>query len=342
MFRKKYQGRRHTNIVFVIFRLSLSLVMFVVLLAGIYSAYKHFSGLDPLKLDPQAIFREVVRAKTTDQFLSALTAVKFSQNLLPKIQNQKILGQSVDTGPNTAAKSASFKFLLFADSHNDNDNLQKVLTQAKQTYPDLSFIIGLGDYTDVGTLDELKSAKSVLDRAGLRYFLVAGDHDLWDARDKGKEPAANFQQIFGPLFQSFIFNNFKFLLLDNSDNYIGIPREQKDWIAAELEKAKVEKGIFVFISEPLFHPSSDHYMGKVDKDLRMQAQSLIYQLKGAGVKKVFAGDIHYFSEYEEPQTKLPMVTVGATVTERNPQTPRYSVVTVYEDGSTKVDDVGIK
>lgn len=315
--------------------------MFVVLLAGVYSAYKHFSGFDPLKLDPQAVFREIVRAETFDQFLSALSTVKFSQNLLSKIENQKVLGQNVDLEKSTA-KSGSFKFLLFADSHNDNANLQKVLTQAKNNYPDLSFIIGLGDYTDVGTLDELKTAKNVLDRAGLRYFLVAGDHDLWDARDKDKEPAANFEQTFGPLFQSFVFNNFKFLLLDNSDNYIGISQQQKDWIADELEKANQQRGIFVFISEPLFHPSSDHYMGKVDKDLKVQAQSLIYQLKGAGVKKVFAGDVHYFSEYEEPQTKLPMVTVGATTTERNPQAPRYAVVTVYEDGSTKIQDIEIK
>ena len=83
-------------------------------------------------------------------------------------------------------------------------------------------------------------------------------------------------------------------------------------------------------------------MGKVESSLKQQAQAMIFQLKSAGVKKVFAGDIHYFSEYEEPTTKLPMVTVGATVTDRNPQAPRYGVVTVFDDGSTKVDDVEIK
>lgn len=311
----------------------LSLAMFVILLAGVYSAYKHFSGLDPLKLDPQAVLKQLGISRTPEQFV---------QNLLPKIQDNKALGQSHKKP--AEGKSAAFKFLLFADSHDDNANLQKAISQAKQTYPDLSFIIGLGDYTNVGTLAELNAVKDVLDRAGLRYFLIAGDHDLWDARDKGREANSNFKQIFGPLFQSFVFNNFKFLLLDNSDNYIGISSEEQDWIVSQLEKAKEEgvSGIFVFISEPLFHPSSDHYMGKVDRNLKLQAQNLIYQLKETGVKKVFSGDIHYFSEYEEPITKLPMLTVGAVTSERNTQAPRFALVTVFEDGSTRVEDIEIK
>ena len=82
-------------------------------------------------------------------------------------------------------------------------------------------------------------------------------------------------------------------------------------------------------------------MGRVEKDLKEQAQSLIYQLKSANVKKVFSGDIHYFSEYEEPVTKLPMTTIGALVAERNPLLPRYAIGYVFEDGSLKVEDVEI-
>ena len=130
----------------------------------------------------------------------------------------------------------------------------------------------------------------------------------------------------------------------NSDNYIGVGGEQQNWIAREFERAKEDtvSGIFVFIHEPLYHPSSDHYMGRVDKELKSQAESLIFQLKAANVKKVFAGDIHYFSEYDETETKLSMATVGAVVTDRNPQAPRYAVVTVFDDGSTKLDDIEIK
>ena len=314
--------------------------MFTLLLVGGYSAYKHFSGLDPLKLDPQAILKDAVKIKTPAQLTAFLSTIKLPQKA--DVNNQPVLEKlAISPMPNA---EGLFKFLLVADSHSDNVDLQKALTQAKQSYPDLAFIIGLGDYTEVGTVNEFKDAKIELDRAGLRYFLIAGDHDLWDSRDKQKDPGENYKQVFGPLYQSFILNNFKFLLLDNSDNYKGISEEEQGWITDQLEKSKKEgvSGVFVFIHEPLYHPFSDHFMGRVEKDLKKQAQSLIFQLKASGVKKVFSGDIHYFSEYEEPVTKLSMVTVGAVAKERNPQAPRFALVTVFADGLTKVEDIEIK
>lgn len=325
---------------FVIFRLGLSLMMFAVLLGGLYTAYKHFSGLDPLKLDPQAVLKDVMKIKTPDQFLALVSTLGQST----QGNNSQAVLENLTLSSSKPASGGVIKFLLITDTHSDNDNLQKAINQARQTYPDLSFIIGLGDYSTVGILTELKEAKVELDRSGLRYFLIAGDHDLWDGRDKQKDPGENYKQVFGPLYQSFTLNNFKFLLLDNSDNYKGISKEQQDWITDQLEKSKKEgvSGVFVFIHEPLYHPSSDHFMGRVEKDLKQQAQSLIFQLKAFGVKKIFSGDIHYFSEYEEPVTKLSMVTVGAVSGERNPQIPRFAVVTVFADGLTKVEDVEIK
>ena len=318
--------------------------MFALLLGGVYSAYKHFSGLDPLKLDPQSLLKTAVNAKTPQQLLTALSSVKLTTGVSRQVLGQSALENLTKSPTSPTSGGSAFKFLLVADSHNDNVNLKKAIAETKQTHPDLAFIIGLGDYTDVGTVDELRSAKKEFDFGALRYFLLAGDHDLWDSRNRSLPPTADFNEVFGLTFQSFMFENFKFLILDNSDDYKGLGDEQLKWVTAELEKAKTEgvKGIFVFVHEPLFHPSSDHVMGKVEKDLKLQAKSLIRQLADVGVKKVFAGDIHYFSEYSEPETNLSMVTVGAITSERNPQSPRFAVVSVYQDGSTKVEDVEIK
>ncbi len=317
--------------------------MFTLLLFGGYSAYKHFSGLDPLKIDPQSVMKNILGAKNPTEFLSVLSALKVNlptqKGSQPSIPNQ--VGSS---SPTQLGSNYLFRFMIIADSHNDNQNLKKAITQAKASYPDTAFIIGLGDYTDVGTLKELKSAKADLDSSGLRYFLVAGDHDLWDSRNNNLAADTNFKTVFGPTYQSFNYNGFKFLLLDNSDNYKGITNEQKNWLTSELERAKTEgnSGILVFIHEPLFHPSSDHYMGKIETELKSQAESLLFQLKASSVKKIFSGDIHYFSQYEEPITKLPMITVGALVTERNPQLPRFAIVYVYQDGKTLVEDVELR
>ncbi|MBI2330007.1 metallophosphoesterase [Candidatus Daviesbacteria bacterium] len=320
--------------------------MFTVLMLGIYAAYKQFSGLDPLKLDPLAVFNNVIAARTPKQFTDALSSLKI---------DSKILGKSIQLSNPSSQPLPSqppfFRFLLIADSHSDNYNLQKAINQAKQDYPDIKFVIGLGDYSKVGTTLQLQEAKEVLDTSSLRYFLVPGDHDLWDCRDKNLPPTNCFKQVFGPNYQTFTFENFKFLMLDNSDDYLGFDDTQLQWIESELEKAKEEsiKGIFVFLHEPLFHPSSDHVMGKVEKNLpagrqglKTQARNLEFVFKDAGVKKVFSGDTHYSSEYKEPVTGLDMVTIGAVTIERNPQAPRFAVVSVSEDGLTKVEDIEIK
>lgn len=335
-------NRRSPNILFVIFRLFLSLVMFALLLGGTYSAYKHFSGLDPLKLDPQAVLKNILTSRSPQQFIAALSSLKLNTSF--KNQDQEVAGQSFKTNTQPiSSPNYIFRFMLVADSHSDNGNLQKAISQVKGAYPDIKFIIGLGDYTEVGTITELKEAKKELDSSGLRYFLIAGDHDLWDSRDKQNDPPANFRAVFGLTYQSFTFQNYRFVLLHNSDNYKGVADEQLKWLTDELQKAKDEAPtILVFVHEPFYHPSSDHVMGRVEPSLKSQAKALIYQLKAVGVKKVFAGDTHFFSEYEEPETKLSMVTVGAITTERNPQAPRFAIVYVFEDGDIKVEDVQIR
>ncbi|MBI2019532.1 metallophosphoesterase [Candidatus Daviesbacteria bacterium] len=342
----KHHKKRSSNILFVIFRLILSFVMLTVLLGGSYAAYKQFSGTDPLKLDPLSIAKSLLAARTPQQFVKAIPSFKFdSKTSQPE---KTILGEAAKTGSQSDSKESNkrslFRFLMVADSHSDNANLAKALIQATSAYPDLKFLIGLGDYTEVGTIAELKAAKKVFDSGNLRYFLIPGDHDLWDCRNRSLAPISCFEEVFGSSYQSFIFENFKFLMLDNSDNYKGFDNTQSEWITTELEKVKQEgnKGVLVFLHKPLYHPSSDHVMGAVEKSLKNQAGGLIFQLKEFNTTEVFAGDTHFTSRYQEPKTNLTMSTVGAVTLERNPQVPRFAIVTVFEDGSLRAEDIEIK
>lgn len=297
------------------------MVIFAFLLGGVYSAYKYFSGVDPLKLDPQALLASVIKDKS-------FKVPGFPQNTPEPAK------------PNSPTL---FSFVLVGDSHSENNYLEKALSQAKEK-GELKFIIGLGDYTEVGTVEQLKQAKQVLDASSLRYFLAVGDHDLWDARDKNLLPEANFIDVFGPTFQSFTYNNIRFLILNNADNYTGMSDAQLKWLGVQMEQAKTEGNlaIYAFMHEPLYHPSSDHVMGMVNNDLKSQAKSLIYTLKAGGVKMVFFGHNHFFSQYTEPDSNLPMVAVGALTTQSNAQAPRYAIVNVNQDGSLGVEDVQVK
>ncbi len=349
--RRRKDYRRRPNIVFVTFRLTLSLLIFAVLIGGVYSAYKQFSGVDPVKLSPKAVVSNFTSADKWFGMVSGLLSLDIRQ----KVQQSagKVAGESTqnvipaDSQPQTEKPKprpvVSFKFALVADSHSENDLLTKALNLAKGQK--VAFVIGLGDYTEVGTVTELTNAKKAFDSAGIRYFVTPGDHDLWDSRNRGLAATTDFNQVFGPTNQAFSFGNARFIILDNSDNYLGFGQAQLDWLKSELDKTKSSpetNAVFALMHEPLYHPSSTRMMGKVTPELRDEAGRVTKMLKDTGVKEAFFGDIHYFTQYSEPVTGLHMTTIGAVASQRNTQDPRFGIVTVNEDGSYKVEDVEIK
>lgn len=361
MFGRHKESKKSANPIVGFFRLILSVVVFSVLIIGLYFAYKQFSGIDPLKIDPKNIAALVITNPQLQQFSDKIAEVfkipsplkllgaESNQNTIPVPDNG--LSSGLDIGSavadekkpqNSTGGPIDFSFILVSDSHNDNINLSKALTQAKEY--NTAFIVGLGDFTQVGTVAELKNAKKEFDLSGIRYFLIPGDHDLWDSRDKGRDSNTNFTQVFGPTYQSFIYNGYEFILINNADNYIGINDSQNSWIVDILKKAKdtVSKGLIVLLHEPLYHPSSDHVMGKTDPKIESQAKALMYQFKEANVKMVFAGDVHYFTKYQDPGTNLQMVTAGAVTSTPNTQAPRFVEVNILKDGNIVVNDVEIK
>lgn len=327
MFRKKREYHKRSSFLpMVIFRMLLSLTMFAVLGLGVYQAYKYFTGADPLKMDPQAII------------LSAPAIFGFN---IPDSLTTK-LGKNPEPGSPFEEGKLLVRFALVADSHNNNENLTKALISAKKE--GAKFVIGLGDYSDVGTIEELQKAKETFLSSGLPFYVTAGDHDLWDARDKGQSSAGRFSEVFGSTFQSFSDSNIRFIILFNSDNYEGVDALQKKWLQDALEspEAKEAKKIFVFLHEPLYHPSSDHMMGKVTAKLSAQAAGLTQIMKEGGVSEVFAGDVHSFGRYDDPKSGLKMTVVGALSSERNVQKPRFAIVDVFDTGGYKVKDLEIK
>lgn len=349
---KKHGGykKRSNNILFVIFRMLLSLAIFALLLGGVYSAYKHFSGVDPLTLDPKTAASNYIDIDSLEQVVFKILALALPQRAADKAVEDETETNTEEPDVSKTVQAVksppvAFKFMLFADSHNDNGYLKRAIAQITKSKPEIKFIIGLGDYTEVGTIDELRAAKKELDEGGVRYFVTAGDHDLWDARDKQREAATNFVQVFGPPYQSFSYSNARFLLIYNSDNYLGLGQQQWEWLNSELTRIRQESDIkltLAFMHEPLYHPSSERVMGKVEKKLKQEARSLIGLLKDAGVKEVFSGDIHFFTRYKDPESDLSMTTAGGITSTRNTQSPRFVVVTVFEDGSYSIEDVEIR
>lgn len=230
------------------------------------------------------------------------------------------------------------RFAIVTDSENENDLLSKALNQAKGN--GVNFVIGLGDFTSLGTTGELTSAKQAFGEFGLTYYATAGDRDLWDSRNQGRDATTNFNQAFGKTTQIIDKEGIQFVILHNSDIYKGIDSES--WNLLNESLSKNSKLTFVFAHKTPFHPQSAHVMGEQTARVRKQANEFMNLMEGKNVDGFFSGDLHFFARFNSPKGNVKMTTIGAVNSERNFQGPRFAIVTVYSDYSWSVDDVEIR
>lgn len=233
-------------------------------------------------------------------------------------------------------QKVSARFAVLSDTHSDDTYTQKALVQAKAIGAE--YIVHTGDWTKVGTTFELKSQKQVFDSSGLPYYGVMGDHDRWQSAEK------NFELVFGPRFESFDRNGFHHILIDASDLKNGLGSDQLDWFKRDLEKNRT-KEILIFMHLPIYHPTSDRTISDkagADSERQKQTERFLNLIKGKKVIAMFSGDHHLSSNYTEPKTSVKIFISGAVTRERNLQTPRFSLVEIYQDYSIKVSDQVIK
>lgn len=336
----KGNHRKSSNPLLTIFRLIMSVIIIGVLGIGLLQAYKAFSGYDPMKLDSNSL-QGILTSDSAYQTLINLLTFDPKESITGIGQSSK--GQEVGEEVSKSDAPVKFKFAVMADSHKDTLSLERALNMARDQ--GAQFVIMMGDLSDVGTLDELESTKRVLDASGMTYYAAAGDHDLWDSRDKESNAPKNFMTVFGTTYQSFSYDTVRFILIYNSDNYSGLDGVQLKWVEDELamtQEVNSPPVTFVFAPTPLYHPSSDHVMGKVTPKLTSQAEHLMTSFKRAGVDLVFSADTHFYSKFKEPKNELNMMTVGALTSDRNPQAPRFAMVEVLEDGNFNVLETEIK
>lgn len=235
-------------------------------------------------------------------------------------------------------KTVISKFAIMGDTHNDLKMTTLALQRAKGVGVD--YILHDGDWTNTGSLEELQTMKKLFVDSGIPFWGVAGDHDLW--KSVGPD---NYQAVFGKTYQSFDQKGVHQILLDTSSTASGLGQEQIKWLENDL-KANPEKIIFVTMHLPLYSPGGNPLSnltiwkkeGENETVKKEVTDQVIPMLAKAGVKAVFAGDQHLSSNYIEPTSHVKMYVIGAVTFERNLQTSRFSVVTVYSDGSFSVNE----
>ncbi|NMB69792.1 metallophosphoesterase [candidate division WWE3 bacterium] len=259
--------------------------------------------------------------KNSEETLASQPTVEVDKNEQPQV-----------AGAATTNKNTRIKLAILADVHSDYTNLKKALDKTKAM--GISKIFFLGDYTKLGLIEDLTAAKKIMDSYDIDYYSLAGDHDLW--KSVGYE---NFFEVFGAKKQTVTIEGVKFVFLDNGANYTVVDSENIEWFKKEVTDAD-----FVVLSQPLYYPKLNKYMGKVNgedvTELMTQRNMLLDIIRGTDVKAVIAADLHISDSVSDPvKPKLNHVLVGALTGERNLQSPRFSVFKYFDDSSYELEDV---
>lgn len=248
-------------------------------------------------------------------------------------------------------KNILAKVALISDIHGDVDNLEKTLNIIKND--DIEVVFILGDITNYGDLDSLEKVNNILKNSEIRYYALSGDHDIAQTSD-----LSNFLKVFGNEYNLIDVKGVKFLLFGNSFNYTKIPVQNISWLENNITKAD-----FILLSQPVYTSGLSPffekiYMGSTSTDpgseelklkqdeVRDQGLALLALIRSeSGIKAVFAGEHHKSSHLTDSmRSTLEHYVVGAVTDTVNEypqniiQTPRFSVLNLYEDGSYKVEE----
>jgi len=206
-----------------------------------------------------------------------------------------------------AKESDVFHFVIYGDRTGGVPEGLKVLEQAVADTnlldPDLVMTVGdlVQGYNETPQwLDQMREYKEIMNRLKMRWFPVAGNHDVY-WRGQGKTPEghheSNYEKHFGPLWYSFAHKNAGFIVLysdegDASTNQKSFSSgrlqtmsdEQLTFLKQSLEKLKQVDHVFVFLHHPRWIGGG--YSGS--------NWPVVHEiLKDAGnVSAVFAGHIH--------------------------------------------------
>lgn len=134
-----------------------------------------------------------------------------------------------------------FRFAFISDTHigSPNGSAEEDLRRTVRdinAMPGIAFVVLTGDITELGTNEELKLAKQILDSLSVPWYIIPGNHDTGWSESGG----VMFTTVFGYDKFSFEYNGIRFLgcasgpYLRMSDGHV--PRDAVNWLDAELKK----------------------------------------------------------------------------------------------------------
>ena len=154
------------------------------------------------------------------------------------------------------AQFKPFRFAFISDTHigSPNGSAEEDLRRTVRdinAMTDIAFVVLTGDITELGTNDELKLAKQILDSLNVQWYIIPGNHDSGWSESGG----VMFSSVFGYDKFSFEYNGIRFLgcasgpYLRMSDGHV--PRDAVNWLDTELKNLAPKQPVIFLNHYPL-------------------------------------------------------------------------------------------
>jgi outer membrane protein assembly factor BamB/predicted phosphodiesterase len=154
------------------------------------------------------------------------------------------------------AQVKPFRFAFISDTHigSPNGGAEEDLLRTVRdinAQSNIDFVVITGDITELGTNNELKEAKRLLDSLHIPFYILPGNHDTGWSESGG----VMFASVFGYDKFSFEHNGIRFLgcasgpYVRMSDGHV--PRDAVNWLDAELKKLKPGQPVIFLNHYPL-------------------------------------------------------------------------------------------
>ncbi len=245
-----------------------------------------------------------------------------------------------------------FFFAIFGDRTGGKPSGLKILRQAvaDTNLLDPDLVMTVGDLVEGYNkpkqwLEQTREFKAIMGKLRMKWFPVAGNHDIYGPTTDGKNFAihtANYEKHFGPLWYWFEHKNSAFVVLysDEGDPKTGRasykePALQKmspaqfAWLKKTLEANNKRDHVFVFLHHPRWHK------GNYGDDWDKVHKALV---AAGNVSAVFAGHIHHMV-YAGKKDGIEYFTLAATGSNLSKKYPKgagylhhFNIVTVRKDG----------
>lgn len=214
--------------------------------------------------------------------------------------------------PNDADAEAPFRFALMSDVQEAIDRVSDIFRRLN-VEPDVRFLLGAGDLTQRGTVEQVERYQRELLTLDVPYFTTLGNHEL------GADPPP-FQDYFGRANFQFVFKGVVFTLLDSGS--ASIDPIVYDWLDGWLDSARSRVHV-VSMHIPPLDPIGVRNGCFAS---RAEAGKLLARLAEGQVDLTVYGHIHSYYEFENAGIPAYISGGGGAIPERFDRIGRHFMV----------------